>query len=766
MAVGKDIDYLEVEIPSDFKPEKYGMELDVSPGKYIFSKEIAKKDKSSDNKLHKLLYLAVSDFVKNKKFKGKDLIGKKYKPLFDYYSSDKKLENRENGWKIYSADFVTTEDGTGVVHIAPAFGEDDMNLGKEYSLPFVQHLTMDGNFKSEVKDFQGLNVKPKDNHMSTDIEIIKYLAHNNLLFHKEKYEHSYPHCWRCDTPLINYATSSWFVNVTKIKKRSLETAKEINWSPAHIKEGRFGNWLEGARDWSISRQRFWASVMPIWKCNKCEEIKVFGSVKELEKDSNEKITDLHKHIVDKIKFGCVKCNGEMTRIPDVLDTWFDSGSMPYAQMHYPFENKEKFDKNFPAEFIAEGQDQCRAWFYYLHLIGTAIKDGHTFNNVIVNGIVLAEDGKKMAKRLQNYPDPSLLFDQYGADALRYYLMTSNIVQADNLNFSEDGVKESFRKVVMILWNVVKFYDLFEGELKTKKCKSKNVLDKWILARLDQLIQEVTENMNAYHLPKSTRPIADFIDDLSTWYIRRSRDRFKGEDENDKQAALATTKFVLTELSKIMAPFTPFIAEQVWQKVTGNNFEDVDKSVHLESFPIADNFDNDELIRMGTVRKLVEVGLAKRDEYGIKIRQPLVSLIVKTPDLELITIKDKKDYLDLLKDELNVKKIIFKKVESGIIIDLDTKITEELKLEGIKREMVRVINNIRKNKGFVIQDNIKVYYETKSKDIKKVLTDKKLKQELLKDVLAKEIIKGIDKDTEDTKTVKINKDEVILAVVKV
>jgi isoleucyl-tRNA synthetase len=276
-----------------------------------------------------------------------------------------------------------------------------------------------------------MSVKPENDHQHTDVEVIKYLAKNNLLFAKEKYEHSYPHCWRCETPLINYATSSWFVNITKIKEDLLKNAEGINWIPKHLKEGRFGNWLEGARDWSISRQRYWASVMPIWKCE-CGEIKVLGSVKELEDLSGEKITDIHKHIVDKITFKCEKCGGEMKRIPDVLDTWFDSGSMPYAQAHYPFENKEAFDKTFPAEFIAEGVDQTRCWFYYLHAISTAIKESRAYNNVVVNGIVLAEDGKKMSKRLNNYPDPMEIFNKYGADALRFYILNSPVVTAETI----------------------------------------------------------------------------------------------------------------------------------------------------------------------------------------------------------------------------------------------------------------------------------------------------------------------------------------------
>ncbi len=497
----------------------------------------------------------VKDVVKDKnyksikEFKGKDLIGKKYKPLFDYYSNNQNLENRENGWKIYGADFVTTEEGTGVVHIAPAFGEDDMNLGKKYNLPFIQHIGMDGVIKKEATDFAGMNVKPSGDHTKTDVEIIKYLAHNNLLFAKEKYEHSYPHCWRCDTPLLNYATSSWFVNITKIKEQMLANAKDINWSPAYIKDGRFGNWLEGARDWSISRQRFWASVIPIWKCegeskvesqkskvvggDGCGNIKVIGSIDELEKLSGEKITDIHKHIVDEIKFKCGKCDGKMKRIPDVLDTWFDSGSMPYAQAHYPFENKEKFEKNFPAEFIAEGIDQTRCWFYYMHAIATGIKNTRAYNNVIVNGIVLAEDGKKMSKRLKNYPDPMEVLGKHGADALRFYLLTSSVMQAENLNFSESGVMEALRKNIMIIWNVYSFYEMYVDKSKVKSQKSKvdiesgDILDKWILARLNELIFEVTDNMDKYNLQKASRPITDFIDDLSTWYLRRSRDRFTG-----------------------------------------------------------------------------------------------------------------------------------------------------------------------------------------------------------------------------------------------
>ena len=577
------------------------------------------------------------------------------------------------------------------------------------------------------------------------------------IFHKEKYNHSYPHCWRCDTALINYATSSWFVGITKIKDKLLETAKDINWSPAHMKEGRFGKWLEGARDWSISRQRFWASVIPIWKCEKCDEIKVYGSIKDLEKDSGKKVKDLHKHAVDKIKVPC-ECGGEMARIPDVLDCWFESGSMPYAQMHYPFENKEKFEKNFPAEFIAEGVDQTRAWFYYLHAIANGIKESHAFKNVIVNGIVLAEDGKKMSKKLQNYPDPSFVFDKYGADALRYYLLTSPVMIAENLNFSEKGVQEALRNVVMILWNVVRFYEMYAVETQdfASLPKSDNVLDKWILARLNQLIGEVTENMNNYNLVKATRPIGDFVTDLSTWYIRRSRDRFKGDDEVDKKSALETTGYVLLQLSKVMAPFMPFKAESVWQKVTGNDFKNTDASVHLSGWPKTQITDQKVLDEMEIVRRIVELGLAKRDEVGIKVRQPLSELRITNYKLQI-------EYEDLIKDELNVKEINSKKGGGELAVELNTELTPELKKEGAKREIVRFINALRKQAGMTIRDRAVIYYETKNKEIKEVFA--KIGKDIMNDTLSERIVDNIN-DAKEKKEVKVNGEEVILGIRKI
>ena len=662
--------------------------------------------------------------------KGSDLIGKSFKPLFNYYSEDQTLENHENGWKIYSADFVSEEEGTGIVHIAPGYGEDDLNLGKDNKLPFVQHVGMDGVMKKEVTDFSGLHVKPIEDVTATDVAIIKYLAANGLLFFKEKYEHSYPHCWRCETPLINYATSSWFVSVTKLKEDNLllDTAKTINWSPDYIKEGRFGNWLEGARDWSISRQRFWASVIPIWRCTECNEIRVFGSVKELEEASGQKVVDLHKHIVDTITFSCT-CGQTMRRVPDVLDTWFDSGSMPYAQMHYDFENKEKFENNFPANFIAEGIDQTRTWFYYLHVLATGLFKKAAFQNVIVNGTVLAEDGKKMSKRLQNYPDPNLLMDKFGADALRAYLLAAPVMQAENMNFSEKGVQEALRKNIMILWNVYAFYEMYAGE-EDPGNESKNILDQWILARLQQLISSVTEAMEKYNLPKAMRPITDFIDDLSTWYLRRSRDRVK-EIHDDKIAFLQTMKYVLLELSKVMAPFTPFVAEGLWQKVSGNNFSNRDQSVHLMPWPKMSGRDESVIAEMIVVRKIVEMGLAERDIKKIKVRQPLQKIVVTSKTL----IIENQDLIELIKDELNIKEVVFQAGDEDKV-ELDIVITPALEKEGLKREIVRTVNQIRKEQGLTIYDTIMVYWWTDEEKLEEVFAE--YGADIKADTLAEEV----------------------------
>lgn len=660
------------------------------------------------------------------KINAKDLEGKKYKPLFDYFSG-KDLENKKNLYTIQLADFVTIEDGTGVVHIAPAFGEDDMNLGKEKNLPFIQHVKMNGQIIDDAIDFKDLEVKPKDKPQSTDKKIIDYLEKKNLVFKTEKFTHSYPFCYRCDSPLLNYATSSLFVNITELKEKLLKNAKKINWVPEHIKEGRFGKWLEGARDWAISRQRFWGSVIPIWVCDKCKEKKVIGSIKELEELSGEKITDLHKHFVDKISFKC-KCGGTMKRISDVLDCWFESGSMPYGQAHYPFENKEKFEKNFPAEFIAEGPDQTRAWFYYLHVLSTALKNSEAFENVIVNGMVLAEDGKKMSKHLNNYPDPMSVFEKYGADAVRYYLATSPVMKTEDLCFSEKAVDEVVKKVLLILLNVFSFYKMFESDVEAD-AKSDNLLDKWILSKIESLKKEITDGYNKYDLNRATKPIEQFINDLSTWYLRRSRERFKSENKKEKESAAKTLKYVLLELSKIMAPIMPFTADYIYKELSKEK-----ESVHLEDWPKENKklIDKDLEEKMEQVRQICSLALEKRAEAGLKVRQPLGGLQIPMPTGRQAKYKLQTELLDLIKDEVNVKEVILdEKVKEGVV--LDTEITEELKQEGMVRDFIRSVQVKRKEMGLTPKDKIKVYYSENKEIVEKN------KEQIKKQVIAEDVV---------------------------
>ncbi len=624
--------------------------------------------------------------------KGRDLVGISYIPPFDYYIKDENLKNRENGWKVYAADFVTAENGTGIAHEAPAFGGDDWELSKQYSLPFVQHVNFDGTMRPEVTAFAGMEVKPNAEdkvRLATDIAVIKYLQENGLFFSKENITHSYPHCWRCDTPLLNYATSSWFVSVTNLKVELLKTAQQVSWTPAHIKEGLFGKWLEGARDWSISRQRFWASVIPLWVCEFCKKKHVFGSVAELEGVSGIKVTDLHKHIIDEVTFGC-DCGGVMRRVPDVLDTWFDSGSMPYGQVHYPFENKERFEKTFPAQFITEYTGQFRAWFYYLHVLAGATFGTHAFQNVLAHGIVLAEDGKKMSKRLQNYPDPMDVINKYGADALRLYLLSSSVLQAENLNFSESGVDDMLKKNIGRLNNVLEFYKLYENGTP-RDFKSTHVLDRWIVARVNALVGESTSGYESYELDTAARPLAQFIDDLSVWYLRRSRDRFKDES-TDKTNALATLRYVLHTLSRIMAPAMPFYAEYLFRAVREGEDEE---SVHLAMWPdvlVHDTNAAQELTRMFATRLIVSNALKEREILKLNVRQPLARLFIGHTDLYAADTPGIAEYLELIKDEVNVKEVVFMD-EPGV--KLDTNVTDELFEEGVVREYKRHIQGARK-----------------------------------------------------------------------
>jgi isoleucyl-tRNA synthetase len=952
LAVGADIDYVKAQVKTS--PES----TENQPFEnYIFAKSLLEKVKA----------ISKLDFTIVAEMKGSELVGKSYKPPFEYYTSDTTIKNRANGWKMYPADFVTTEDGTGVVHIAPAFGADDYALSVKYNLPFIQHVTVSGVFKKEVTDFAGQSVKPKseagekDAHQRADIEIIKNLAHRGLLFGKEKITHSYPHCWRCDTPLLNYATSSWFVKVPEFKDKLVAANKKVAWVPHEVGQGRFGNWLEGARDWAISRSRFWGAPLPVWKDEKTGEVEVIGSIADLKSRianstthskkpatkntyfvmrhgeaennvkhitssiattphhltekgraqaqatadklladgthfdfiitspfvrtketaaivaktlkmapeqtredariaevdtgtyngksvtdyhtifegadrfmkkpeggenftdvkrrvgdfiydidstySNKKILivthdtpswllfaaatgldesqanalrgttrffienaqirpldftplphnpdytlDLHRPYIDEIELTS-KAGNKLVRVPEVFDCWFESGSMPFAEAHYPFETDEfapvtgtfsrlfKKSKGFPAQFIAEGVDQTRGWFYSMLVLGVALFDKSPFENVIVNGTILAEDGEKMSKSKKNYPDPMVVVDKYGADAVRYYMLSSPVVHAQDFCFSEKGVDEVVKKHIGRLNNVISFFEMYadkkgtgESLAETKNSHSQtmstHVLDQWILQRLSQLTNEVTHSMESYELDKATRPFADFIDDLSTWYIRRSRDRFKADHnpaaQADKKAALDTTRYVLATVAKLLAPFMPFFAEDIFGRV---KYAHDPISVHLCAWPtlpreldVKASTATNIIELMAEVRRISSLGLEARSKAKINVRQPLQTLMVKQTSVSN-TLSKIPELVALITDEVNVKSVEWKSslidasgVEKGV--ELDTTITESLKEEGAVRDLIRAIQDLRKKTNLTIADiiSLEIFTDMNGKSI--------------------------------------------------
>ncbi len=845
--------------------------------------------------------------------KGADLVGKRYVPPFDYWSKQD-FEGKENAWQIFHAEYVELgEEGTGAVHLAPAYGADDMELAKEHGLPLVHHVDENGHFKEFVTDFAGQLVKPKDDddsgvtHLDADIEIVKALKESGRLFKKENITHSYPHCWRCDTPLLNYATTSWFVDVPSIKDELVTENEKVQWVPEHVGTNRFGKWLDGARDWAVSRQRYWGAPLPIWRNPETKEYHVFGSLKEIQeftpksgneywlmrhgesesnikgiissnKDNKDGLTDKGKKQVEKAaamlpkdidivihsgfertretaelvaaalgnaevieddrvreldlsddfegkswdeynaQFGsweerytkeldgsenrrdvqkrmgsflstveekyqnkkvliishagtlfALECaaqglnpkeaevhfaNGShyldnaqirtldftpiphndnyvldyhrpyidnfvvekdgvrLERVPDVFDCWFESGSMPYAQYHYPFENEKEFEKKlFPANFIAEGLDQTRGWFYSLIVLGTALFGKSPFENVIVNGLVMAEDGKKMSKSLQNYPDPMDVADSAGVDAMRFYLLSSSIVRGEDLNFSEKGVLELQRKNIGRLHNVLTMFKEYSIDAKTASHavsasdNSPHVLDTWIIARLNELIAETTAGYQAYELDKATRPITDFIDDVSVWYLRRSRERLKGvgksgglSDTEDKELTLGTMRHVLKNLALVMAPVMPFYAEYLWQAVKE---EKEAESVHLGVWPKAGVIDDELLAEMKLTREVVSQALEARAKSGLKVRQPLSALTSPT------MVGD--DFVDIVKDEVNVKAVIFDESVESVV--LNETITPELQAEGDTRELIRAIQDMRKQAGLQTADRIKLTIQT-------------------------------------------------------
>jgi isoleucyl-tRNA synthetase len=632
------------------------------------------------------------------KMKGKDLVDLEYEPIFPHDIS--------GGYKVVSGDFVSLEDGSGIVHIAPAFGEDDFRIRKENNLPIIENVDEEGKFKDG--EWAGKNV------WDVNFEILKFLNEKGFVYKKENISHSYPFCHRCDTKLIYMAQPAWFIKVSEIKEKLMLENEKINWHPKHLKNGRFGKGLETAPDWNVSRSRYWGNPMPIWKCEKCEEYKIVGSFKELEELSGKKLKDYHRPFVDEIKFNCEKCQGEMRRILDVFDCWVESGSMPFAEFHYPFENKEEFEKRFPAQFISEYIAQTRGWFYTLHVLAVGLFGQPAFVNAVTTGTIAGSDGKKMSKSQGNFTDPNVLIEKYGADAFRFYLMQSSLMEAENLNFSDKDLDEVYRGIFRMLWNSYSFFvlyanvDNFSAEKEEDK-KIVNLLDRWIISELNELVKEFNEQMENYELAKSARLFFPFIDNLSNWYIRRSRRRFwKSESDEDKKQAYETLHYVLLELSKLMAPFTPFISEEIYKNLSGK------ESVHLADFPKAKEvwINKDLNDKMQVVRRFVNMGLAVRAKAGLKVRQPLAELRINEElDRELI---------ELIRDEVNVKQINFYSFiehEAGFttaeegkwMMGLDTRVTEELKLEGQARELIRHIQEMRKKANFEVDNRIMLSY---------------------------------------------------------
>ncbi len=766
--------------------------------------------------------------------KGKEYEYAEYIPLFDYAQGTFK----EKAYYVVCDNYVTLTDGSGIVHIAPAFGEDDANVGRNYNLPFVKLVDDRGNMLENTGILAGKFVKDADKI------IIKMLKENGLLFKELPFEHSYPFCWRCDTPLLYYARSSWFIKMTAVKDKLIEANNSVNWIPETIKHGRMGNFLENVIDWGLSRERYWGTPLPVWVCNKCGKIHVIGSKSELKDLCHiEGDIELHRPYIDNCEFAC-DCGGTFVREKEVIDCWFDSGSMPFAQYHYPFENKELFESHFPADFISEAVDQTRGWFYTLLAISTLLFEKAPFKNCIVLGHVNDKNGIKMSKHKGNVVDPWTILDKQGADAVRWYFYTGSAPWLPS-RFYEEAVSEAQRKFMGTLWNTYAFFVLYAeidkynpADYDIKNCKL-TLMDKWVLSKLNTLIKTVDQGLNSYNIFESARALQSFTDDLSNWYVRRGRERYWGADmDDDKIAAYTTLYTVLTTMAKLSAPFTPFMAESIYQNLVPAFYKDAPKSVHLCAFPSVDESAIDKTLEDGmqNVLDIVVLGRACRNTANVKNRQPLRKIFVCSERKTELS----EGLLDIAKDELNIKEVEYlidaskfvsykikpqlktlgpkygaklgkvrkfletcdanavvstvKKGEvyatefegdafefalddllistesaegfiassdNGITVVMDTVVTDELRAEGVERELISKIQSMRKEAGFEVVDRITVNYITADESVKNALTNgKDIKSVVLADAITEGQIDGF------AKTLDINGAECTIIINKV
>ena len=617
---------------------------------------------------------------------GSDLLGLEYEALYPYsVPEDGKAQY------VVDADFVSTDEGTGVVHTSALYGVDDLRLAQEKGIPFKHTVGLDGKFLPYVEKFAGLHVK------EADPLIIDDLKSRGLLYKAETILHTYPFCWRCGTPLIYYALDAWYIRTTERKAELIANNNATNWVPAHIKTGRMGDWLENNVDWQFSRSRYWGTPVPIWICESCEEQRMVSSAAEL---GLKEDVDLHRPYIDEVTLKCDKCGGVMRRIPEVLDTWFDSGSMPFAQRGYPREGKELFEQTFPADFISEAVDQTRGWFYTLLALSTLLFKQNSYRNVVCLGHVVDPKGKKASKSRGNVLDPNYLFDTFGSDAVRWYFYTSTQV-GENYRTSDAVLRETVQQFFIPLWNCYTFFvtyarlDNFDTSKPAIPVAQRHVLDRWLLSRLSDLVSSANAGLDAYDAVEPARRIQRFVDDLSNWYIRRSRRRFwKSQSDTDKLAAYQTLYETLRTVSRLMAPFAPFIADAIYRNLSD------DKSVHLSDFPSASPVRNTQIeADMARARVAVEAGLGARDAARIKVRQPLAGIALPGEPLP-------DDIAAVVREELNVKSLTFGAPE----VRLETVVTEELKLEGLAREVVRIIQDRRKKLGLNVEDRIHTRYE--------------------------------------------------------